>query len=788
MKQLLFIFICLTASFSVFSQLKGSVIDGSTKEPLFGAKLVASNNGKAISSVDGTFTMNLSADVTFPFTVVTSLAGYPSDTITITSLETVVITLDAAIQKIETVVVTAGRRSQAIEEVAISMEIIRPALIDNKGLASLEGAVNQSPGVYAMDGQVSIRGGSGFAYGAGSRVMILWNGMPLISGEAGDTKWTSIPMEATSQIEIMKGASSVLYGAGALNGIISLTEKEPGLKGELKTKYQFGVYDNPRRESLKWWSTNPTFHLADIYYGKMYKKFGFTVSANAVTTDGYRQGEIEDRGRVSGSFFFRPERIKRLKAGIGYNVQLQKTGNFVIWQSDSLGYTPSGGADPNVPGSTLNIFHGRRISIDPYVKYIDKHDNKHALKMRYYGTVNTNANNAQQTNAGNVYYADYQFQRTTKYGTNLTTGLTGIYNNVNSNLFGNHYSFNSGLYLQMEQKIMKKLDLTAGIRFEYFEQDKRSGDTDFYFGKDSTKIPVYPVIRAGAHYQLFKFTHLRASFGQGIRYPSVAERYTQTSVGALNIFPNPALQPEKGWAAEIGIKQVVKIGKNWKGMIDLAGFVNQYSNMMEFAFGFYNPPGVQLNLDPNSPGYIYKWIGFQAQNAEKARISGFEFSFNSVGKIGAVELVSLIGYTYMNPVTLNKDSAYIQKLSSYDPITKTYDNTLKYRFNHLIKGDIEATWKKISLGVSCRYNSNMANIDKVFEENIAGTYILPGLKGYRQKFNKGATVFDLRAGYNFLEHYRVGFIVNNLLNAEYTTRPGDIQPPRNFLIQIQAKF
>ena len=84
------------------------------------------------------------------------------------------------------------------------MEILKPELIDNKGLANLEEAVDQSPGVYAMDGQVSIRGGSGFAYGAGSRVLLLWNGIPIISGDAGDAKWNAVPMESASQVEVMK--------------------------------------------------------------------------------------------------------------------------------------------------------------------------------------------------------------------------------------------------------------------------------------------------------------------------------------------------------------------------------------------------------------------------------------------------------------------------------------------------------------------------------------------------------------------------------------------------------
>ena len=103
---------------------------------------------------------------------------------------------------------------------------MKPALIANKGFTNLEQAVNQSPGVFTMDGQVSIRGGGGYAYGAGSRVMLLWNGIPMLSPDVGDVKWNAVPMEQASQIEILKGASSVLYGSGALNGIIALTEKE----------------------------------------------------------------------------------------------------------------------------------------------------------------------------------------------------------------------------------------------------------------------------------------------------------------------------------------------------------------------------------------------------------------------------------------------------------------------------------------------------------------------------------------------------------------------------------
>jgi iron complex outermembrane receptor protein len=792
MKGRILAFATLIVPFLMQAQITGKVNDRISNDPLIGAKIVASDGTKAISDFDGKFKLNVQK---FPVTIITSMLQYVNDTIVVEKAGEITIKLGEPTKDLETVVVSAGRRKQAIEEVPVSMEIIRPQLIDNKGITDLEQAVDQTPGVFTMDGQVSIRGGSGFAYGTGSRVLLLWNGMPLLSGYAGDTQWNAIPMEQASQIEVMKGAASVLYGSGALNGVISLSEKEPGIKPETKVKVAYGFYDNPRRASLKWWSKTPMMQQIEAYRGQMYKRMGYTVSTTLFHNDGYRQGETEYRGRVSGSIYFKPQKFERVKAGIGYNYQIQKTGNFLIWQSDTLGYVPSGGADTSNPASTLTYNLGQRLFLDPYIKFIDKNNNRHSLKNRIYYAHNGNINNPSQSNGAVIYFSDYQFQKQYGNGVTISTGASNIYNVVTSELFGNHTSNNLAAYFQYEHKI-GKLDIIAGARFEHFQMDGKRGDSDFMINKkDSVSIPIYPVLRTGFHYEIAKYTHLRASIGQGIRYPSVAERYTQTSVGALNIFPNPGLSPEIGWAAELGIKQGVKIG-DWKGMFDVAGFINQYSNMMEFVFGIYNPDSIQLSTNPTSPGYINKWIGFKAVNAEAARITGIDVSFNSFGSIGKVEIISLIGYTYMNPISLNLDSAY--NANNSDPNS----NLLKYRFRHLAKLDVEANYKKYSVGFSCRYNSFMENIDRIFEisaeEAIFGaeiaqnmddkTFILPGLLEYRKKYNKGNFVVDFRLGYKVNEKFRFGLIANNIFNAEVTSRPGDIQPPRNFMAQLQMKF
>ncbi len=790
---LVFILFCCQTLWSQTLQIE--VLDAQTNARIEDASITIKGS-TPIQSQNGFFSFTTAS---LPIQLLIKAPFYISDTIILQEVPSTLlkVVLQAQIQDQKTVVVSAGKRRQAIEDIPVSMEIIRPQLIDNKGITDLEQAVDQTPGVYTMDGQVSIRGGSGFAYGTGSRVLLLWNGMPLLSGYAGDTQWNAIPMEQASQVEVMKGAASVLYGSGALNGIIALAEKEPTLTPVTKVKVQYGLYGAPRRSSLKWWTTPPMNQQLEVFHSALKKRFGYTLSTTGFHNDGYRLGESEFRGRVSGTIYAKAILDKRLKAGLGYNFQVQKTGNFLIWQNDSLGYTPSGYGDTTSGVSTVSYNFGQRLFLDPYAKFIDKNNNLHQLKTRLYWVSNENLSNSSQSNAATISYADYTFQHKFGQGSTLSTGITAIQNVVNSELFGNHNSQNYAAYSQLEYH-KNKLDLSAGVRLEYFEMDGNKPDSQFQLpGKDSLFVPVYPVLRTGLHYALKPFTHLRASFGQGIRYPSVAERFTQTSVGALNIFPNPELRPEIGWAGEIGIKQGFKIG-NWKAMIDAALFLNQYSNMMEFSFIYYNPitqqPLNPLNPSPEDIEFltsgqynISDWVGFQAQNAEKARISGLDLSFNSAGQLGNVELVSLIGYTYMNPISLNSTPQYIANFSD------TTTNMLKYRFKHLAKADVEATYQKISFGTSMRYNSFMRNIDRVFEDDLdpsltSEVYILPGLKAYRQKFNGGNLVLDARFAYLLKEQYRISFIVNNLLNAEVTSRPGDIQAPRLFMLQLQAKF
>ena len=440
MKQVLLLFFLPVFSFG--QQLSGKVIDKENNELLPGVRITTSEGNRATTNEKGEFTIEYSR---FPLELISSFSEYLNDTLRITAPGYINILLKPELKQIETVVVTASRRGQNIEDVSISMEVLKPALIENKAISNIEQALDQSPGVYAMDGQISIRGGSGFSYGAGTRVMMLWNDMPMISADAGDVKWNTVPLELSSKIEVIKGASSVLYGSGALNGIVAVSEIEPTRKQYVKARIQGGFYDNPRRASLRLNNTS-FFQLVEAATGQRKGQVGYNLSVNAFNDQGYRFGEKELRGRVSGSVFYIPRKINGLKTGIGYSVFYQQVGSFIVWENDSLAYTPQGGADISVPGSSLSVVKGLRLNIDPYIRYVDNKGNSHQLKTRYYLVNNQSVSNSAQSSSAETYFADYIYQKKWDNGFILNTGATLNSSVVKSKLYNDHHSNNVSVY------------------------------------------------------------------------------------------------------------------------------------------------------------------------------------------------------------------------------------------------------------------------------------------------------------------------------------------------------
>jgi outer membrane cobalamin receptor len=730
--------------------LKGKVTDAKSGISLPGVTIsIAGTTSGTVTDFEGMYTMELPKGES---TIEVRCIGYKTLVNKILVQETKPITLDIRMESdsrlLDMVVVSAGKFEQKLQEVTVSMDVIKPTLIENTNATSVDLVMEQVPGVNIVDGQANIRGGSGFSYGAGSRVLLLVDDLPMVAADAGDVKWSFLPVENIDQIEIIKGASSALFGSSAMNGVINVRTAYPKDVPETRISWFTGWYGDTKREQLQWWG-DQLQQFGGLSFSHMQKAGNLDIVAagNVYRDEGYRLGEDEDRYRINFNTRYKFEKVQGLYAGINANVTFSKGGNYLIWQDDSSGaYLPSGGIDPAT--TTISQYETQRTSIDPFITYSNEKGSSHKLRMRYFSSDNKNNTNQQSLAAS--YFAEYQYQRRIGEKATITGGLTTTYYDVNSELFNDHTASNYAAFAQADWK-PGRWAFSLGGRIE----SNRIDDDD---------LETIPVIRSGVNYKLAEYTNLRASYGQGYRYPSIAEKYISTQVGSIVIYPNDSVKSETGQTAEIGIKQGFRIGK-WEGYLDVAGFWSEYKDMMEFTFGQYGS-----FTDP------LFGLGFKSKNIGNTRITGFEIEVVGSGNIGKVPFTVLSGFTYIEPISLDFDTAKAKTENTAD------FNILKYRYRRVFKADVEATPGDWILGMSVRYNSFMDNIDKFFEETI------PGIKNYRSIHDYGDWVFDARVGYQLNNNFRVMTIVRNLFNHEYTSRPADMQPPRSYTLQLSAKF
>ncbi len=751
--------------------LKGKVTDDKTKEVLIGVTIINSKNKGVTTNINGEYAISINTYV--KDTITFSYVGYTPKKFIYNPADytnkiqegvlTVNIKLEEEAKVYEQVVVSAGRNEQKLKNVTVSMELIKPYLFQERNNVNLDDGINQIPSVSFIDGQASIRGGSGWSYGAGTRVLVLLDDMPMVSGDANQVQWSYLPVESINQLEVIKGASSVLYGSSALNGVINLRTIRPKDKPYTAVNLFGGVYDNGLREGLKWQGNNILQKSgASILHAQRWGRFDGTFSVNYLNDDGFRMGEPEDRVRFSFNTRYTPKKVKNLVYGVNGNIMRSNVGSFLLWESYELAYTQL--------DSGFNNTNTLRYNVDPYVIFYTG-ETRHNIRGRYF-YLDNNVDNGDpannQSNTSNYYYAEYQVQHNfKKIRLNIVGGISGNYTLSNSPIFeGVHQSANVAPFIQLEKK-WKKLTINGGARYENFRLD------DYFESK--------PVLRAGANYEVGKATFIRASYGQGYRFPSIVESFVRTSSGPLQVYPNPDLKSETGWNTEIAIKQGLKLGK-WQGFVDLAGFWSEYDRMMEFNFGRWGP---NMGLD-NLLG-----LGFSSVNVGETRISGIDVSLGGEGKIGNTDLKIIGGYTYIDPISKNPTAVYDTDIDG-NPLTysksssDTNSNILKYRFRHLAKLDIQATYKRFSVGISGRYNSFMQTVDAFFVDPLFLAFV-PGIEKGREETKNGVWIFDFRANYSITNQLKAAIIVTNFTNNIFMARPGDMSPPRLFTVQLSYK-
>lgn len=718
--------------------ISGKLSGTDTAEPLPGASIIFRRNQGTTTDSNGFYLIRTepgNISITYQF------IGYKSITrsVHVTSGDTLWldIFLEPDITEIDQVVVSASKVEQRISELTVSMSVIRPEVISDGHITNTQELINKSSGVEVLDGQASIRGGSGFSYGAGSRVLALIDGLPILSADAGNIKWNSLPLENLSQVEIIKGASSVLYGSSALNGVINFRTADAGKKPVTKFFLETGIFDKPGNQDWIWWDTPRTFSSASFSHLQRLGNTDLAFGSFFQNSNGYRRLNDETLGRVNLRLKHHHSRLEGLIYGIGVNGNMARKTDFILWENAQTGALKQ---DP----STANELKGTFVAVDPFISFKKGDKVQHDLKSRFQLSENKFPAPGENDSKATSFLAEYQLWYKVSDYLNVSSGVYGYGSKIQSNFYKNHESANLAAYLQAEVSPFDKLKFVAGARLEYNALDGVSDN-------------LVPLFRAGLNYRALDYTFVRASFGQGYRYPSIAEKFAATTLGSVVIIPNPDLLPESGWNAEIGIKQGIGTS-TLNGLIDLAVFYTQNRDMIEFVFGAF-PEG----------------IGFRADNIEASRVYGFELELLLNNSFGRLNYTVNGGYVFMYPVEFNTFTG------------KNSDVFLKFRRKHAGKLNFNSSYKKYEFGLGLYVKSKILNIDDVFL-NPPPDEIMPGLYQYWLNNNTGYFLMDAHVGYTLSQRLRLSFVVKNLTNAEYMGRPGDIQPHRNFSLRLSGSF
>ncbi len=655
-------------------------------------------------------------------------------------------------------VVTVSRNATNLAATYVSVDVLPSRLALDKPNGRIEQTLQMAPGVTVQDGQANIRAGSGWSLGSGSRVLVLVDDLPALSPDAGGVQWSAMPMEALDQVEVVKGASSSLYGSSALNGVIHLRTWEPSAKPRVLVSTLAESYGQPPRLGLRWYD-GPRGRGALRFAASgsdSTGRHGWVVHGQAFGDQGYQYGVGETSGRLHAKYRFRPN--ARTEWGLNAQYLDRSSRSALLWEDFRFGYTPLDSSATKTD-SRIGALAGHLTVRGDGIK--------HTLRLRALG-IDTKSflDSNDYSNTSQQLLGEYLAQAY-RGNWSLTAGLQGSASQMASPLFsGDHRSANLGGLLQVDYT-RARWDAHVGLRYEAFAIDELEA-----FRR--------PVLRAGAHRAFGRATHLRASWAQGFRYPSIAELFSASAAGVLQVFPRPGLKPEQGWTAELALRQAFKGRGGLKGYADLALFRTEFRDMLEFSFGQW----------ANVPNAGLANFGFTSLNVGPTRIQGLEATLVGEAKLGPGTLQALVSYTYAQPLALDPDRTYATDAagSALSYTTTSLDpskRVLKYRYRHVGKTDLAYVHRRLTAAVSLRANSFMENIDGIFTSPLVAIYV-PGVADSRYVTSGGDFVADARLQYKVSERWTLIAAVTNVNNRVVSPRPALLAEPR--MLSLQANF
>jgi iron complex outermembrane receptor protein len=440
---------------------------------------------------------------------------------------------------LQEVVITGTRSATDVRQLSQTVNVIDGSAIEETNRASLLPLLTeQVPGLFITQrgyagygvsggaaGNISMRGMTGGA----ARMIVLIDGHPNYAGIYGHPIADSYQSLMTERVEVLRGPASILYGSGAMAGVVNIvTKKEEGTHAHLHAGYgSFNTAETEFTASTRQGKfsavASGSYNRTDGHRDNMnfeqfggYAKLGYDISDNwnASANVDITRFKASQPGSESAPLIDADQDITRGTTALFVENNYARTQGAVSlfyswgdhWIND--GYAP--GTTPKLfrfisydemlgasAWQSASLFDGNRLTLGfDYYRYGGKADN-HFVDGPTAGTDIPQVDEREDEFAG---------------------------------------------YLEMRQEIGSLLTLNAGLRVDHHS-------------KAGTEL----VPQAGAAFHLPANAQIKLSVGKGFRYPTIREMY---------MYPphNPDLEAESLWNYELSFSQRLLGGRLYYGI------------------------------------------------------------------------------------------------------------------------------------------------------------------------------------------------------------------------------
>ncbi|MFZ1292119.1 MAG: TonB-dependent receptor [Melioribacteraceae bacterium] len=582
--------------------IQGKITDNSYL-PLMGANIIIEGTLIGVSTDEKGFfnIQNLKNGNYYLTASVIGFAKYKSELIQIkNNTAEINIKLTPISYQFDQLIISANKFGQDLREISLSSYILDSKIFAEKNYQKVDDAFRYVPGITMTQDQISIRGSSGYSRGAGTRVLVAIDGIPVYTPDTGEIIWELIPVNEIDRIEILKGSSSSLYGSSAIGGIINIITNQISSNPLTLIKLEGGVYSAPSHKEWKWTNKTLSYNRQSISHSRTIGKLNLSASLSRFEDLSYRKNDDQIRysAFLKADYNF-SENTSLSFWGTGYT---REKSTFVYWKDLENALLPadtdlgqSVNSDRTILGFKLNHIYNENLSIT-FVP---------SAYISFWKDQSESSNKSSSQLYRNELRINYKFSQLIS----LVSGVEYQFNKVGSTIFGNRISNAIGVFSQLDCIIIERLNVSAGLRFDNAKLENLQSENSL-----SPKL--------GLNYKIDESTFVRVSFGKGFRTPSLAEAFTSTTTSGVTVKPNLNLNSETSLSFEAGINTNIFDPINF----DFAIFNNEFFEMIEPGF---DPADGQLFFN----------------NLTRARIQGIDVSIST--KLFSDILIFRCGYNYL---------------------------------------------------------------------------------------------------------------------------------------------